>query len=134
MEDGKRDLVLKGTGTLWFAWTIKVYTARLCGSRDVAASHLLKKKGALRLEINYFRSIDRDLIVKSANAILEKQVPPKRLMTLRQRINKMNRAYRNVKSGDSYWLDYTPENGTSLLLNGKKIARIPGWDFAQVYF
>lgn len=130
----KPGLVLKGTGTLWYAWVVKVYTARLCGSPEIPASNLLKKKGPVRLEINYNRAIDRDLIVKSANAILKEQLPPNRLATLRERIEKLHLAYRDIGPGDSYWLDYIPNRGTALLFNGKEIERIPGWDFAQAYF
>ena len=53
---------------------------------------------------------------------------------MRDRLERFNATYRNVKPGDSYTLTYVPRAGTTLRLNGSALITVPGHDFAAAYF
>jgi hypothetical protein len=53
---------------------------------------------------------------------------------LRQRLEQISAAFRDVKAGDRYALTYHPATGTELALNGKPLVAIQGADFAEAYF
>ena len=56
------------------------------------------------------------------------------MTALRERLELINRAYRDVREGDSYTLTYVPGKGTTLRLNGSPLVSIPGHVFATAYF
>ncbi|NJR43075.1 MAG: hypothetical protein HC767_10860 [Akkermansiaceae bacterium] len=88
----------------------------------------------MRLHLKYHRAFTAAEIIKGGNTLLKRNVDAATLATLNGRLNRLNAAYRNVKPGDSYTLTYTPKIGTTLRLNGKPLAEIPGHDFAAAYF
>ena len=76
----------------------------------------------------------RDKLAQAADEVLRRNFDARSLAPLRDRIDRMNAAYRDVEPGDRYALTYVPGQGTELALNGKPLVRIPGADFAKAYF
>ena len=73
-------------------------------------------------------------IIKGGEALLARNVKADALVSLRERLELINRAYRDVREGDSYTLTYVPGKGTTLRLNGSPLVTVPGHDFAAAYF
>ncbi len=86
-----------------------------------------------RLELRYHRAFTAAEIVKGGDALLRRNVESRTLTTIAPRLTDLNRAYVDVRAGDSYSLTYVPGRGTSLRLNGRLLATIPGHDFATAY-
>ncbi len=66
--------------------------------------------------------------------MLSRNVSASTLSSLRDRLDRIRAAYRDVKPGDRYALTYRPGSGTELSFNGTTLVVIQGDDFASAYF
>ena len=66
--------------------------------------------------------------------MLSRNVYASTLSSLRDRLDRIRAAYRDVKPGDRYALTYRPGSGTELSFNGTTLVVIQGDDFAAAYF
>jgi hypothetical protein len=87
-----------------------------------------------RLEFHYFWEIPGPAFGKAGEEIIARNVDTGTLATLRGRLDRINRAYRDVKPGDRYALTYLPGKGTELSFNGSPLLVVEGDDFAAAYF
>jgi hypothetical protein len=87
-----------------------------------------------RLEFHYFWDIPGPEFGKAGERILARNVDGPTLSALRDRLDRIDRAYRDVKPGDRYALTYLPGKGTELSLNGTPLIVVEGADFAAAYF
>ena len=126
-------LPLRGVGLLVYRWVIKGYVAALYLPADVPSTQVLSDVPK-RLELEYFWQIDGADFGPAAESIMQRQFDARTLAPLRDRIELLHAAYRDVEPGDRYVLEYVPGNGTTLSLNGEEIIATPGADFAAVYF
>ena len=132
-QAGSTTMRLHGVGLARFLRTIKIYVAALYVSAGTTADHVLDDVPK-RLELSYFRSLDGTDIARAAEKNLADNVPVPTIAALRPRIDRMHRAYENVKPNDRYALTYLPGVGTELALNGQPKVVIEGADFAAAYF
>jgi hypothetical protein len=131
-EDGARFELIGSTTFRWMS-IIKVYDARL----HLGAGQPPTKVFAdipVRLQLTYHRGFTAAEIIKGGDTLLARNVKAESLAALRDRLELINRAYRDVREGDSYSLTYAPGKGTTLRLNGSPLVTIPGHDFAAAYF
>lgn len=128
------EVPLRGGGLFRYAVVFRVYTGVLYAPRDLAGGQLLEADVPKRLELHYLMDINGDDFRRSGNALLEKQQSADVLATLADRLQTFNAAYRDVRAGDRYALEYHPDVGTRLLQNGEELVRVPGHDFARAYF
>jgi hypothetical protein len=131
-EDGAR-FELIGTTTFRWMSVIKVYDARL----HLGAGEPPTKVFAdipVRLQLTYHLGFTAAEIIKGGDTLLARNVKAETLASLRDRLELINRAYRDVREGDRYALTYVPGKGTTLRLNGSPLVTIPGHDFAAAYF
>lgn len=131
-EDGARFQLVGATTFRWMS-IIKVYDARL----HLGAGEPPTKVFAdipIRLQLTYHRGFTAAEIIKGGDTLLARNVKAETLAALRERLELINRAYRDVREGDSYTLTYVPDKGTTLRLNGSPLVTIPGHDFATAYF
>lgn len=131
-EDGARFELIGSTTFRWMS-IIKVYDARL----HLGAGEPPSKVFAdipVRLQLTYHRGFTAGEIVQGGDTLLARNVKAETLAALRGRLELINRAYRDVREGDSYTLTYVPGKGTTLRLNGSPLVTIPGQDFAAAYF
>lgn len=126
-------LPIRGTASYQYLFW-KLYEAALYMPREVAGEDVLKDDTPRALKIVYEREITAEQLVKSGTKILEKNFSARQLAAIQEGLDEINRAYQNVNEGDSYELIYSPDTGTSLILNGDSLCTIPGKDFAKIYF
>jgi len=131
-EDG---IQFERLGQATFRWmrVVNVYDAAL----HIGSGHDGSKSldgVPIRLEIHYRRDFTASEIAKGGDALLQRNVPADTFEALRPRLERLNRAYRDVKPGDRYVLTYVPGTGTILRLNDTPLITIEGEDFARAYF
>lgn len=132
LRAGDVDLRLHGGGKLkWLVFD--VYVAALYLPDGDAASNALADLPK-RLEFHYLVSIDGEDFGPAGEKILARNFPEEQLAPLRERLERIRAAYRDVKPGDRYALTYRPGVGTELSYNGQPLATIEGDDFARAYF
>lgn len=132
---GARDqrLRLHGLGLLRYRVIFRGYVAGLYLPDGIAGDRALEDV-ARRLELSYFWSIRGADFAKVADEFLQDTLPEKTFSKLRDRVDRLHRAYRDVEPDDRYALTYTPGAGTTLQLNDRELVSIPGADFAEAYF
>jgi hypothetical protein len=130
---GGKPVPLCNAALLRYLKVIKAYVAVLYLPERVKAEDVLSDVPK-RLEISYLVSIKGPDFDKGAAPVLERNQTPAELARLRGRIDRINAAYKDVKSGDRYSLTYLPGRGTELALNGMPLIVIEGADFAAAYF
>ena len=87
-----------------------------------------------RLEFHYFWDIPGPEFGKAGERFLARNVDGPTMKALRDRLDRIDQAYRDVKAGDRYALTYLPGKGTELSLNGSPLLVVEGADFAAAYF
>jgi len=112
----------------------KLYDAALFCPPNTAIREILNAEVPFHLEFRYLREIDKAIILKSADKILDRNLERTERSQIQQRVDAINRAYRTVGAGDRSALTYQPSVGTILTINQKPVATIEGQDFAQLYF
>lgn len=112
----------------------KLYDAALFVAPDADPPAILNAETGFRLQFRYLRKIDKSIILKSSAKMLEKNLSPSELAQIADRMDRINKAYRSVGSGDRSSLTYIPGRGTTLRINGDYVTTIEGQDFAQLYF
>jgi hypothetical protein len=122
---------IRGAALLRWLKIFKVYVAALYLPENAATVLADIPK---RLEISYLVSIPGPDFGEGAEAILKRNNSPDQLARLRDRIDRLNAVYRDVKPGDRYALTYVPGRGTELSFNGQPLILIEGADFAAAYF
>ena len=130
---GGKPVPLRNAALLRYLKFIKAYVATLYLPEGVKAEDVLSDVPK-RLEISYLVSIKGPDFDKGAAPVLERNQTPAELAKLQRRIDRINAAYKDVKSGDRYSLTYLPGRGTELALNGAPLIVIEGSDFAAAYF
>ncbi|MCE9519251.1 MAG: chalcone isomerase family protein [Verrucomicrobia bacterium] len=131
-EDGA-DFVRMGQATFRWKSVVKIYDITLhIGAGQLNAKAL--DDVPMRLELVYYRAFTAADIIKGGDTLLRRNVFGDTFERLAPRLAEFNRAYVNVKPGDSYTLTYVPGRGTTLRLNGDVLATVPGYDFAAAYF
>lgn len=130
---GGKPVPLRNAALLRYLKFIKAYVAALYLPDGVKSEDVLSDVPK-RLEISYLVSIKGPDFDKGAAPVLERNQTPAELARLRGRLDRINAAYKDVKSGDRYSLTYLPGRGTELALNGTPLVVIEGADFAAAYF
>ena len=130
---GSKPVPLRNAALLRYLKFIKAYVAALYLPEGIKAEDVLSDVPK-RLEISYLVSVKGPDFDKGAAPVLERNQTPAELAKLQRRIDRINAAYKDVKSGDRYSLTYLPGRGTELALNGTPLIVIEGSDFAAAYF
>ena len=133
VEAGSHRLPLFGLGLLRYRLVFRGYVGGLylpAGARAELALEDVPKA----LELYYFWDIQGRFFGQAAEELLARSMPPERMARLRPRLERLHALYRDVEAGDRYRLSYSPDEGTTLSLNGQPLGTIPGADFARAYF
>ncbi|MEN8829851.1 MAG: chalcone isomerase family protein [Lentimonas sp.] len=112
----------------------KLYDAALFAKKEVRAEEILNAKVPFHLEFRYLRTIDKTIILKTADKMLERNLTAAERELIAERVSQLNAAYQTVNKGESSSLTFIPTQGTQLRINDKPIVTIPGDDFARLYF
>jgi len=123
------DLTQAGAGTARWGM-FKVYDAQFFTEANISLEQALSEQTPARLELCYVRSLSVENFIEGALRAL-----PKRLtIDLQHAVDRLHVAYQPVRQGDCYHLDYKPEQGTALILNGKTLVHIDTPGFKALYF
>jgi hypothetical protein len=123
------DLVQVGAGTA--RWGIfKVYDAQFFTEVGINLEQALSEQTPARLVLCYARDLSVENFIEGA----QRGLPEDLSADLQHAVNRLHAAYQPVKQGDCYHLDFQPEQGTRLLLNGKPLVQIDTAGFKAVYF
>lgn len=130
---GAATLQLNGAGLRTRAF-FKVYVAALyVPQKSTDAAALLAQKGARRITLTMLRNIDADSLSGALNDGLKANHTEAQLAGWKAQIEGLNaslKAAGEARKGDVIQIDFTPEAGTRVLLNGQpRGAAIPGEDF-----
>lgn len=125
-------LVLKHQAVLTYLWA-DVYAAALYAPPGLSARQALEQQQDLRLELYYFRDIDRNDVIKAATVTLARQQPAAALANLQPELERLHASFRPIRAGDRYALDYRPQQGLNLQINGKSVFSSRNDALAQAY-
>ncbi len=122
-------LALKNQVVLTYLWA-DVYAAALYAPAGESARLAWAQQKALRLELYYFRDIDRGDVIKAANSTLERQKINARLQP---EVDRLHARFRDIQKGDRYTLDFRPGRGLNLEINGEVVFSSPNDELARAY-
>lgn len=112
----------------------RLYEAALFTESGANAEDVLNASASFHLQFRYLRKIDKEIILESADQMLERNLSREERAAIADRVDLINEAYTTVHDGYISSLTYKPGIGTILTINGKQVATIEGKDFAQLYF
>ncbi|MHA6493762.1 chalcone isomerase family protein [Pseudomonas borbori] len=122
----------KNQSVLTYLW-VDVYAAALYAEPGVSARRALDDQRSKRLELYYFRDIDRTDVVKAAWVTLERQHDSAALDRLRGDIDALHAQFRDIRAQDRYALNYTDDGTLSLERNGEVVFKSTNRELAQAY-
>jgi len=130
---GAATLQLNGAGLRTRAF-FKVYVAALyVPQKSTDAAALLAQKGPRRITLTMLRNVDADSLSGALNDGLKANHSEAQLAGWKAQIDGLNaslKAAGEARKGDVIQIEFTPEAGTRVLLNGQlRGAAIPGEDF-----
>ena len=132
---GGAALQLNGTGVRTRA-IFKVYAAGLYVPQKAdSAAALLSQKGPRRLSMTMLRNVDADSFAGPLNEGLRNNHTEAQLAGFKSQLETLNanlKAVGDTRKGDVVLLDFTPDVGTRLSVNGQpRGSAIPGEDFYE---
>jgi hypothetical protein len=123
----------KNQAILTYLWT-DVYAAAFYAEPSITARQAVFTQAPQKLELFYFRDIDREDVIKAANATLQRQQTKETLARLRPELDRIHQSFQNIKRGDRYDLSWDRNDGLNLTRNGKVIFASPDPELAKAYF
>jgi hypothetical protein len=122
-------LTLKSQAVLTYLWA-DVYAAALYAPPETPPRRAWTQQKALRLELYYFRDIDRRDVIKAANTTLQRQQVSARL---KPEVDSLHARFRDIQKGDRYALDFRPGRGLNLEINGEVVFSSTNDELARAY-
>lgn len=113
-------LVRKNQALLTYLWA-DVYAAAFYAEATTPPSRAVSQPARQRLELYYYRDIAREDVIKAAWTTLERQYRPAELDALRGELDDLHATFRDIRAGDRYALNYSPEQGLTLERNGQPL-------------
>ncbi|WP_248806733.1 chalcone isomerase family protein [Pseudomonas sp. MWU13-2100] len=132
-RSGSETLELKGQTVLTYLWA-DVYAAALYSAPGISARQAFTELRDQRLELYYFRDIDRNDLIKAATTTLQRQQTAATLARLRGKLDSLQQSFKDIQRGDRYALDYRVGHGLNLECNGQVIFSSRDPELARVYF
>jgi hypothetical protein len=125
----KDELQLNGAG-IRSKYMFDVYVAALYLPRPARdAEAVLTMPGAKRIAMHFLFDISREKLLEGWREGFTFNLDPQQIEALRPRIERSYRFFRSVRQGDTVFIDYLPDQGTCLRINGERKGCIPGADF-----
>ncbi len=128
----QHQLQRKNQTVLDYLW-VDVYAAAFYSQAQVTPEQAVQQMREQRLELYYLRNIDRSDVIKAAWTTLERQHPANELQALRAEIEPLQAKFNDIKAGDRYALNYSPEGGLVLEFNGQQVYQSSSTELARAY-
>lgn len=130
----RSELVLNGAGVR-VRFIFNVYVAALYLPAKMADGEaILRDDRPSRLFLQMLRNLTAEQLASSMNDALRETLTPEQRLPLEPRLKQFNAIFdtlHEVKEGLQFVIDYLPQLGTIIRINGEEKARIPGADFNQ---
>ena len=124
----------KGEYRYVYRFFFQLYDAALYAPEGASAADILATETDFRLQFRYLREIEKSIILKSADRMLDKNLSSSELQQIADRVEQINTAYTTVRDGDRSSLTFQRDEGTTLRINSEPAVTIEGDDFARLYF
>jgi hypothetical protein len=122
---GSATLQLNGAG-IRYKFVIKVYTAALyLGSKTGSVEQVLSQPGPKRMHVVMLRDIDANELGKLFTRGMQDNAPKEEFSKFipgTLKLAEIFSAQKKLKAGDSFFVDFVPGVGTTVLVNGKPTA------------
>jgi hypothetical protein len=127
---GASELVLNGAG-IRTRVVFKVYVGALyLAEKTSAAAEALAQKGSKRVALTLLRDLSAQQLTEAFDDGIQANSSAAEIEALKPRIAELLSLFTDGKKGDVIVLDFAPESGTSVSLNGQAKGKpIPGEDF-----
>lgn len=127
---GGTPLVLNGAGVRSKLF-VKVYVAALYLSKtSQSVSDILALPGPKRVAMHFLHEVvSKEKLVAAWDEGFKKNQSEESMKPLAPRLAQFNELFQTVKKGDVITLDYIPDDGTTVSINGAGKGKIPGADF-----
>ena len=127
------ELLLNGAGVRVRLVFFKIYVAALyLPARIADAEAILRDSRPSRLYIQMLRNIETEQLASLMNDALRETLTAEERIPLEPRLAQFNAIFGTlpeVKEGMQLTIDYLPQPGTVIRVNGEEKGRIPGADF-----
>jgi hypothetical protein len=134
---GNRDLVLNGAG-LRTKYFLKVYVAALyLGDKTHVADAALNQAGEKRIAMYIKREVSDEQMLHGFNEVMVANHTPAEMQALEPQLKELTAIFHavgKVNEGDMVFLDYLPDSGTKIVVNGVTRGNIPGEVFNRALF
>lgn len=134
IEVDESELIKRGEYRYVYRFFFELYDAALYAPKGASAAKIIEANTDFRLQFRYLREIEKSIILKSADRMLEKNLSETEREQIAQRVDTINEAYTTVRDGDRSSLTFQQDIGTTLRINDESVVTIEGSDFAQLYF
>ena len=131
-RDGSVVLPRQGQVVLTYLWA-DIYAAALYTAPGVTPQQAFDQQRDLRLELFYLRDLKHSDITKASATILERQHPPTVLTPLKPELKKLQDSFGDIKRGDRFALNFSPQRGLNLERNGSVIFTSQNPALAKTY-
>ncbi len=123
-------LVLNGAG-IRRKFFFKIYVAGLyLPSPQTSSEAILTLTGPKRVRMQFlYKEVEQEKLVAGWQEGFENNLDSASMKQLAPRLAKFNQLFRTMRRGDVIDLDYRPDTGTQVLINGELQGRITGADF-----
>lgn len=130
VQVGGTPLVLNGAGVR-SKFLVKVYVAALYLSKTSrSVSDILALSGPKRVAMHFlYDEVSKEQLVDTWNEGFKNNQSDESMKTLGPRIEQFNKLFQTVHKGDVITLDYIPDDGTTVSINGIEKGKVPGADF-----
>jgi hypothetical protein len=127
---GASELVLNGAG-IRTRVVFKVYVGALyLTGKTSSAAEALRQKGAKRVALTMLRDLSAEQLNEAFEKGIDANNSAAEVAAMKPRIAELLALFTDAKKGDVILLDFLPESGTVVSLNGQTKGKpIPGEDF-----
>jgi len=131
-QQANNTLERKNQAVLNYLW-VDVYAAALYTEPGISPRQAVGNSHRQRLELYYFRAIDREDVIKAAWVTLERQQSAAQLQRLRPELDALHATFADIQPGDRYALDYSVAAGLHLERNGRRVFSSRNAELAHAY-
>ncbi|MDZ7888420.1 MAG: chalcone isomerase family protein [Pseudomonas sp.] len=131
-QQADNTLERKNQAVLNYLW-VDVYAAALYTEPGISPRQAVGNSHRQRLELYYFRAIDREDVIKAAWVTLERQQSAAQLQRLRPELDALHATFADIQPGDRYALDYSVTAGLHLERNGRRVFSSRNAELAHAY-
>lgn len=131
-QQADNTLERKNQAVLNYLW-VDVYAAALYTEPGISPRQAVGNSHRQRLELYYFRAIDREDVIKAAWVTLERQQSAAQLQRLRPELDALHATFADIQPGDRYALDYSITAGLHLERNGRRVFSSRNAELAHAY-